>query len=519
MDGIHYYAMELIEGCSLDRVLRRLRQAHGASAPSSTSATVIAGPAAVAGAEPAARATEFTLGPHVGSCAVTADTAYFDCVARMAAEVADALEHTHKNGVIHRDVKPGNLLLPPDGRLSVNDFGLARVLEQPGVTATGEFVGTPAYMSPEQIAAGRTPLGHRTDVYSLGATLYELLTLRPPFQGERHEQVLAQVLHKDPVPPRRLNRTVPVDLETICLKAMDKDPDRRYQTAGEMAQDLRRYLHRFAIRARRAGPLTRLAKWARRRPGMACALAALLAAVLAAGFFARQAQRARDSLLAEQGQAALEATIVEALSGDWQAALRAINRAENRGVSPGQLNLLRGLIEQHRGNAREAVVYLEQAERQLPDSVAVKALLAQAYQDDGRFDRFDEGASGLEGLEPHKAEDYLFLALAQSSQDPDLEVDVEVLDVTDEEARALLLSIDLLTALAQTQEQIHRRLLELAPPVDDEDLRAAWQAAADAALEEHPEARGRRKRARPWISTWFWSSAGTSGSRSSCFSG
>src|SRR5262249_8762432 len=180
--------------------------------------------------------------------------AYFDAVARLIAEVADALDYAHQQGVIHRDIKPSNLLLSPGGRLSLNDFGLARMLEQPGMTLTGEFVGTPAYMSPEQVTAGRTPLDHRTDIYSLGATLYELLTLQRPFPGERRDQVLAQILHKDPTAPRRVNKKVPKDLETICLKALEKDPDRRYQTAGQMAEDLRRYLNRFAIAARRTGP-------------------------------------------------------------------------------------------------------------------------------------------------------------------------------------------------------------------------------------------------------------------------
>jgi serine/threonine protein kinase len=109
----------------------------------------------------------------------------------MLAGVADALDHAHRQGVIHRDLKPGNLLLSSDGRLSLNDFGLARMLEQPGMTMSGEFVGTPAYMSPEQIAAGRTPVDHRTDIYSLGATLYELLTLQRPFPGKQRDQVLA----------------------------------------------------------------------------------------------------------------------------------------------------------------------------------------------------------------------------------------------------------------------------------------------------------------------------------------
>src|SRR5262249_9383845 len=196
--------------------------------------------------------------------------------------VADALEYAHQHGVIHRDIKPANLLLSPDGRLAVNDFGLARVLEQPGMTVTGEFVGTPAYMSPEQITAGRTHLDHRTDIYSLGATLYELLTLQPPFTGERRDQVLTQILHKEAKPPRRLNRKVPVDLETICLKALEKAPDRRYPTAGVLAEDLRRYVNRYAISARRVGPIGRLVKWVRRRPALAAAMACVAVAMCVA---------------------------------------------------------------------------------------------------------------------------------------------------------------------------------------------------------------------------------------------
>src|SRR6185369_2710965 len=128
-----------------------------------------------------------------------------DSVAKMMAEVADALHYAHEQGVIHRDLKPSNLLLSPDGRLSVNDFGLARLLEQPGMTVTGEFVGTPAYMSPEQITAGRIPVDHRTDVYSLGATLYELLTLQPPFTADGRDRLLALVIQKEPAAPRGIN--------------------------------------------------------------------------------------------------------------------------------------------------------------------------------------------------------------------------------------------------------------------------------------------------------------------------
>src|SRR5262245_64755562 len=168
--------MELIDGPSLDRVPLRLRQARGDGPPPGATTPSAAGQARTApyveGGAAAGAAGE------LAASALSSGGAYFDAVARMIAEVADALEHAHRQGVIHRDVKPGNLLLSPDGRLSLNDFGLARMLEQPGMTMTGEFVGTPAYMSPEQIAAGRTPVDHRTDIYSLGATLYELLTLQ-----------------------------------------------------------------------------------------------------------------------------------------------------------------------------------------------------------------------------------------------------------------------------------------------------------------------------------------------------
>ena len=148
---------------------------------------------------------------------LTSGASYFDTVARMIAEVADGLDYAHKNGVIHRDMKPSNLMLAPDGRVSINDFGLARMLEQPGMTMTGEFMGSPLYMSPEQMMAGRMPLDHRTDIYSLGATLYELLTLQPPFPGETRERIIAQIMTKEPVSLRKVNKRVPLDLETICL--------------------------------------------------------------------------------------------------------------------------------------------------------------------------------------------------------------------------------------------------------------------------------------------------------------
>ena len=240
VDGVLFYAMERIDGSSLDRVIRRLRLERERRLPASAGAHPAAGDRAAestqSGTPRGNQDRELTpeAAADLGSSSLGSGAGYFDAVARMIAEVADGLEHSHQQGVIHRDIKPSNLLLSPSDRLSINDFGLARVLEQPGMTMTGEFVGTPAYMSPEQITAGRIPVDHRTDIYSLGATLYELLTLQRPFAGSRRDQVLAQIVQKDPTLPRRRDRHVPLDLETICLKAMEKDPDRRYQTAAAM---------------------------------------------------------------------------------------------------------------------------------------------------------------------------------------------------------------------------------------------------------------------------------------------
>ena len=406
-DDTHFYAMELIDGPSLDHVIKQMRRsrAEALAADERRSADLEAtGP----NVESDPRASSDTL---LNLSASNYASGYFDQVARMVADVADALDHAHNEGVIHRDIKPSNLLLSPDGRLSVNDFGLALLLEQPGMTMTGEFVGTPMYMSPEQIAAGRAPLDRRTDIYSLGATLYELLTLEPPFAAERRDQVIAQIMHKDPPPPRKVNRRVPVDLETICLKALEKDPDGRYRTGKAMAEDLRRYANRYAISARRAGPLDRAKKWAKRHPAVAALLACLFVAMLTTGFFAYQTKLGRDELRAQNRQAAVERAILEAMSGDAQAALQAIDEAEDRGAEPGQLNMLRGLVEFYSGRLKEAVVYLKQADQHLPRSVAVEALLAMAYLNMGRIELYDETNTLLEQLEPKSSEDRLFLAL------------------------------------------------------------------------------------------------------------
>jgi tetratricopeptide (TPR) repeat protein len=342
-------------------------------------------------------------------------------VARIIADVADALDHAHKHGVIHRDVKPSNLLLCVDGRLSINDFGLARMLEKPGMTMTGEFVGTPAYMSPEQITAGRVPLDHRTDIYSLGATLYELLTLQRPFRGEGRDQVLAQILQKDPLPPRKLDKKVPVDLETICLKAMDKDPDRRYASAAAMAEDLRRYVNRFAILARRAGPVARAFKMIRRHPAVALLVAGLSVAVAAAGLFGYQAYLAEQqrqalalAVLAERQRSAMDKAQLLAMSGDFKEAEKALDEAKRLGVSTVQVHLLSGQIAFHAGKMKDAVNDFTKAVALAPKSVAARASLAMAYFEDNQWTLYEQTLAQARSLTPVTAEDYLYLGKAES---------------------------------------------------------------------------------------------------------
>src|SRR5262249_47247162 len=178
--------------------------------------------------------------------------------------------------------------------------------------------------------------------------------------------LLAQVLHKDPKAPRRVNGKVPVDLETICLKAMDKDPDRRYQTAGELAADLRRYVNRFAIAARRAGPVERLRKWVKRHPGTAAALAVMVVAVGVAGYFGYQAHVAKQARLAqaaadkqaledERRQNALDRAIEAALSGDLAKAHKAIVASEKAGVTPDRVHWLHGLVHYQQGKFEDAI--------------------------------------------------------------------------------------------------------------------------------------------------------------------
>jgi serine/threonine protein kinase len=269
--GVNYYAMRLVDGSPLDSLaagVALLRSGKAVEAPPP--------------------ADPLPPGDPVPPPGVLIDLARWDraeyhrAVSRLGTTVARALDHAHQNGVIHRDVKPANLLLGRDGHVWVTDFGLAQFAAGRDATQTGAAVGTLRYMSPEQAAGDRRRLDHRTDVYSLAATLYELLTGRAAFPTEEPVALLWQIAHEAPPAPRSVDPAIPADLETVLLKAMAKDARDRYATAAEFADDLARFLSGEPVLARRPSPWDRAKRWAGRHPAaVATALVSLVVVVLA----------------------------------------------------------------------------------------------------------------------------------------------------------------------------------------------------------------------------------------------
>jgi serine/threonine protein kinase/WD40 repeat protein len=314
-DGLHYYAMQFIQGQSLDEVLTELRRLRQSPAePPATDLTRSLADHLLTGQFDGADVAEGTPAvemPSVAASATRADCSdfstssdfqYYRSLARLGLQVAEALAYAHGQGVLHRDIKPSNLLLDQHGTVWVTDFGLAQD-EGEALTRTGNVVGTLRYMPPERLDGVSDGRG---DVYSLGLTLYELLALRPAFDESDQARLMRRVVQEEPPRPRWYDRRVPRDLETIVLKAMAKEPGRRYQTAEEMATDLRHFLADEPIRARRSSWPERLLRLGRRNPvvaGLSAAVVVLVAVSLVVLAIVGLVEQARVKAVVSQQRA------------------------------------------------------------------------------------------------------------------------------------------------------------------------------------------------------------------------
>ncbi|UCE61211.1 MAG: protein kinase [Phycisphaerales bacterium] len=423
--GHLYYAMELIEGLSLDNVIQSQpellsstfqREDPQAKPLASSALTSIPIDERQLGAEECAPPPATSPPPHR-----TLDD--FRRIATLVAGVADGLAHAYEHGVIHRDIKPHNLLLGEDGRLHITDFGLAQLADEPHLTKSGEVMGTAAYLSPEQVRGDVGAIDHRTDVYSLGATLYELLTLRRPFEGKTRDQILRGICSTEPARPRRWDKRVPVDLETVCLRAMDKDPGYRYPTALAMADDLRRFAQGRPIVSRRVGHLETAFKWACGHRAAALAIVTTtVAVVLGAGLIQHSRISGR-----ERADNLLQTAYERLAYFDYRnpdLVKDAIAQASVLPADPVQLNLTRALASLGMADETTAMEHLDSVLRLDPSNSPAMYMRAWAQRRIGDHQSLYETLEKADRMGgPSTADAWFFRGLAAHFDDPTFAVE------------------------------------------------------------------------------------------------
>ena len=406
--GVYYYAMQYVEGPTLAEMIRDLRRIEGledkvAEETSGARGTLSDGLASgrfaspQVGKRPVAPTADHV--PEEGPAKPTSETTpmaalstdcpvrsldHFWSIAQLGIEMAEALGHAHQHGVIHRDVKPSNVILNMEGKACVTDFGLARMETDGSLTMSGDLLGTVRYMSPEQALAKRAVVDHRTDVYSLGVTLYELLTLRPAFTGADRHELLRQIAWEEPAAPRRLNGAISADLETVVLKAMSKAPVDRYATAEELADDLRRFLENKPILARRPSLVRQAAKWSQRHQSVVWSVVVVLL-LTTIGFAASTALVSREHVQTTRALTRAEENLREARDTVNNYLIRV---SEEKMLDIPPLEQLRQQL------LRLALVYYEGFVCQYGDDPTLQAELADALFRVGSITAQTDGAEG-----------------------------------------------------------------------------------------------------------------------------
>lgn len=414
IDGTMYYAMELIAGRSLRDILREIADTGaidavlGAGSPGSDERTSDTSP-------DGSRAEITRLGASNHS-----DRIYFRKVAGWIADIAEALHYAHERGVIHRDVKPSNLLLADDGRLMLSDFGLARAMNDATLTLDRAMLGTCRFMSPEQLDESDTIIDRRVDVYGLGASMYEMLCFRPMFTGADHRDIASQVLNREPAPPRRFVRKVPQELETICLKAVEKRREERYGTAQLMADDLRRWLLDLPILARRpSGPARALRFVRRRKVSTLLSTICFILLVTAGVLFAKHRQSEYEAARVQANVEDRDFRLLMFRAGSdyesvrLQDGLRRTQAALQMRPNSIEAQLLRAKFLRAMGRNDEAITHFQEILELEPNCWAVHYALALAYNQNN-----DERAifhrRQVERLRPETAPAYYLRALFET---------------------------------------------------------------------------------------------------------
>lgn len=423
-EGHLYYAMELLEGVTLDVAIH--------SRPDLLSSTFSGGLPPLEAKPNGSPGTDSSAIGLPGTDAVTSRERTtpihrtpedFRHLADLMADVADGLEHAHQNGVIHRDIKPQNLLLGGDNRLRIADFGLAYLADDPERTVAREIVGTPGYLSPEQVRGDFDAIDHRTDIYSLGVTIYELVTGQRPFDAETRDHTLRRICTSVPRRPRELDSRIPLDLEAICLRAMDKYPARRHASAAMLAEDLRRFTQNRPILSRRTGVIGRTAKWISRHRALSISTAAAMSVVLLGVWLAATVAAGRRNEANQLVKTAYEQLVYrdyrtpELVQAD-------IERATRLGADPIELDLTKALASLGASRHEDAIGHLDAVLHADPENMQALYLLAWAQWRnlDRQASRVTiEKAEELGG--PQGADEWFLRGMAVHFDQPDLAIE------------------------------------------------------------------------------------------------